>query len=190
MGNGMRCSGWRIFLMPSGNKGNNVERRQLGQSGCNQHLCPIGDNALYYARECVEYAGTFPLVYPVFFRYAAGEWTHCDDGNRIVGGTEIGKADEGGNAEFGSPFVVDAFGQPVQDIVDASIEPDEFQHTACHQRDDNQFPIPSTPSPIAPNHPKRSNVPYPHPMMPVDSKPKSNTSVTFIPAMEVPSTIR
>ena len=51
-------------------------------------------------------------------------------------------------------------------------------------------PIPNMPSPIELNHPKMSNVPYASPMMPVDSNPVNKTNVTFIPAMEVPNTIR
>ena len=62
-----------------------------------------------------------------------------DDGNGVVGGTEIGDADQGGDAEFGSPLAADVAGQPGDDEVDAAVVADGFEHASGQQGDDDEL---------------------------------------------------
>ncbi len=62
-----------------------------------------------------------------------------DDGNRVVGGAQIGDADQGGDAEFGSPLAADVAGQPGDDEVDASVVADGFEHASGQQGDDDKL---------------------------------------------------
>ena len=50
--------------------------------------------------------------------------------------------------------------------------------------------MPTIPSPMAPNQPQKSNPPLNIPTTPVISNPKAKTSMTFTPAIAVPSTTR
>ena len=62
-----------------------------------------------------------------------------DDGNGVVGGAEIGDADQGGDAEFGSPLAADVAGQPGDDEVDAAVVADGFEHASGQQGDDDEL---------------------------------------------------
>ena len=62
-----------------------------------------------------------------------------DDGNGVVGGAEIGDADQGGDAEFGSPLAADVAGQPGDDEVDAAVVADGLEHASGQQGDDDEL---------------------------------------------------
>ena len=80
--------------------------------------------------EGVQYAGCFPAVQVEADGDVLGYGAGGDDGNGVVGGAEIGDADQGGDAEFGSPLAADVAGQPGDDEVDAAVVADGFEHAS------------------------------------------------------------
>ena len=88
-----------------------AQRRKGSQLGGNQHLRSVRDDALDDTRESIQDTCTLAFVHPVTGSDVVGQWSHCDDGYRIVGCTEIGDAHQSCDAKFGSAFAVDVFGQ-------------------------------------------------------------------------------
>ena len=62
-----------------------------------------------------------------------------NDGDGIVGSAEVGDADEGGDAQFGSAFAGDVACEAGDNEVDPAVIADCFQHSACQQSDDDKF---------------------------------------------------
>ena len=73
-----------------------------------------------------------------------------DDGNGVVGGAEIGDADQGGDAEFGSPLAADVAGQPGDDERMVSSMPPASRVMMMSS------PMPVMPVPMAPNQSKKA----------------------------------
>ena len=67
-----------------------------------------------------------------------------DDGNGVVGGAEIGDADQGGDAEFGSPLAADVAGQPGDDEVDAAVVAEDRKSTRLNSSHSSQSRMPSS----------------------------------------------
>ena len=63
----------------------NTDRRDVGQSGSDQHLCPIGYDALYQTGECIQDTGCFSPVEMESLCNILCNRPCGDDGNRIVG---------------------------------------------------------------------------------------------------------
>ena len=66
-----------------------AQRRKGSQLGGNQHLRSVRDDALDDTRESIQDTCTLAFVHPVTGSDVVGQWSHCDDGYRIVGCTEI-----------------------------------------------------------------------------------------------------
>lgn len=119
-----------------------VQRRDVCQSGGNQHLRSVGDDALYQTRERIEYAGRFSSVEmePAgnVFRYRAG----CDNGDGVVCSAQIGDTDQRGNAQLGSPLPVYTSCQPFDDKVYPPVVADGFEHSSRQQGDDDELAHP------------------------------------------------
>lgn len=88
-----------------------AQRRKGSQLGGNQHLRSVRDDTLDDTRESIQDTCTLAFVHPVTGSDVVGQWSHCDDGYRIVGCTEIGDAHQSCDAKFGAAFAVDVFGQ-------------------------------------------------------------------------------
>ena len=108
-------------------------------------MCSVRDDSLDDTRESIQNTCTLAFVHPVAGSDIVGKRSHCDDGYRIVGCAEIGDAHQSRDAKFGSAFAVDVFGQFLDDIVHSAIKTDQFQHTACHQGDDDELTHPGDP---------------------------------------------
>ena len=98
-----------------------AQRRKGSQLGGNQHLRSVRDDALDDTRESIQDTCTLAFVHPVTGSDVVGQWSHCDDGYRIVGCTEIGDAHQSCDAKFGSAFAVDMFGQFLDNIVHSAV---------------------------------------------------------------------
>ena len=108
-------------------------------------MCSVRDDSLDDTRESIQNTCTLAFVHPVAGSDIVGKRSHCDDGYRIVGCAEIGDTHQSRDAKFGSAFAVDVFGQFLDDIVHSAIKTDQFQHTACHQGDDDELTHPGDP---------------------------------------------
>ena len=78
-------------------------------------------------------------VLDVYKRQVLGYGAGGDDGTGVVGGPEIGDADQGSDAEFGSPLAADVSGQPGEDEVDAAVVADGLEHASGQQGDDDEL---------------------------------------------------
>lgn len=78
----------------------NVERRKSGQLCRNQHLRPVRNDSLHHTREGVQQTGTLALVDPEALGNVRSQRTDGNDGNRIVGRTEVGHTHQQGDAQF------------------------------------------------------------------------------------------
>ena len=116
-----------------------VQRRDGGQPGSNEHLCAVGDEALRQAREGIEYAGRLAAVQVEALGNVAGNGTGGDDGDGVVGRTEVGDAHQGGDAQFGSPFPADVAGEAGDDEVDAAVVAYQLEHASGQQGDDDEL---------------------------------------------------
>lgn len=111
----------------------------MRQLGCNQHLRTVWDDTLHHTGERIQNAGAFSLVDSEFVCDVAGQRAYGDDGDGVVGSTEIGQAHQGGNAQLGSPFAFYPLGQSLDDVCHSSVETYQFQHASGHQGDDDEF---------------------------------------------------
>ena len=119
--------------------GQDADRVQRGQSGSHQHLGAVWYQPLCETGEGIQDAGAFPLVHTVFLRNVVGQRTYRDDGHRVVGRTEVDQADQGGYAQFRTPFGADMSRQDAQQIVDTPVVADQFHQAAGQHGDDDQF---------------------------------------------------
>ena len=111
-----------------------------GKSRCNQHLRSIRDNPLYQAGERIENTGGLSPVEMELLGNIPGYRSCGDDGDGVVGGTQVGDTYQGGDAQFCAPLAVDVAGKFPDNKVNAAVIADSFQHTACQQGDDDEFP--------------------------------------------------
>ena len=58
--------------------------------GCLLYTSSVRDDSLDDTRESIQNTCTLAFVHPVTGSDVVGQWSHCDDGYRIVGCTEIG----------------------------------------------------------------------------------------------------
>ena len=116
-----------------------AERRYGCQAGGDEHLGAVGDDALHEAREGVQDAGHLAAVELEMPADVARNGACGDDGDGVVGRTQVGDAHQGGNAQFGSPLAFDVIPDVVEDEVDATVVAYQFEQAACQQGDDNQL---------------------------------------------------
>ena len=99
----------------------------------------VGDEPLHEARESVQYAGGFPSVQVEAPGDVFGYRSGGDDGDGVVGGTQVGDADQCGDAQFGTPLAPHVAGQAGDDEVDAAVVADGFEHASGKQGDDDEL---------------------------------------------------
>ena len=147
------CSS-RIFLRPTGQNtehrhdqdtdriiqvfddGNRGDGRQFC---CHEHLGTVWDNSLNHTRESIKNTGTLTLVHTIFGGDVVGQRTYRNDGNGIVGRTDIGNAHQSTDTHFGSLLAIDLSGKYLDDVVHTTIKADKFEHASCHEGDDDEF---------------------------------------------------
>ena len=88
-----------------------TDRGDIGKSRRNQHLRSIRNNSLYQAGECIEDAGGFSAVEMKLLGNILGYRPCCDNGDGVVGSTQIGNAYQGGNTQFRPSLAVDVTGK-------------------------------------------------------------------------------
>ena len=87
--------------------GNNAHSADACQATSHQQLGAIGDNALDETRGSVQQRGTTARVDIEAFGYTAGYITNGKDGDCVVSRTDIGKANECADTEFGAGGTLD-----------------------------------------------------------------------------------
>ena len=99
----------------------------------------IGNKGLGQAGEGIQQTSAFAGIDTEFFRNVFGDRAYGDDGYRVIGGAEVTKTDDGGDASFGSAASANSACEFVNDVSDASVETDHFQHSSSHESDDDEF---------------------------------------------------
>ena len=100
----------------------------------------IGDESLHETGEGVEDGGGLLVVHAVSVADLFGDASHSEDGDGIIGRTDIHQCHQRADAEFCATLAVNMSGHPFDDEIDAALLFDEFQHTARHHGDDDEFP--------------------------------------------------
>ena len=106
---------------------NDAEWRHGCQAGSDEHLGAVGDDALHEAREGVQYAGYLAAVELEVLADVACDRACGDDGDGVVGRTQVGDAHQCGDAQFGSPLALDVVADVVEDEVDATVETSPYR---------------------------------------------------------------
>src|SRR5574344_2296362 len=119
--------------------GQNVHRTDSCQTGCQKHLNSVRNHSLHHTREGVEDTGCLAVVYAKLITYLLCDISYSQDCHRVVGCADIHQRYERSNGEFGSTLAVNTGGNLVDDIVDSSVFPDDFQHSACQHGDNHQL---------------------------------------------------
>ena len=109
------------------------------QSGRHQHLRPVRDNALDEAGEDVEEAGAAARVDVEAVGDVLRDRPCHDEGDGVVGRTEVGEAHEGGDAGFGTSRGADADRQLVDYPFDTAVVAYHLEHSACQEGYDDEF---------------------------------------------------
>lgn len=110
--------------------GDDFEGRERCESGCHQELSAVGDETLNDARAGVEDAGASAAIHAVAVGKVSGDFAYAENGNRVVGGAEVGEAHQYGDATFSPSAAAYAARELVDEVGDAAIDADEFQYTA------------------------------------------------------------
>ena len=69
--------------------GYDFDARNSGKRCGDQKLRAVGNDSLHGTGECIQNRGTLPVVHSIFVAYLLGYSAYCDDGNGIVGSTEV-----------------------------------------------------------------------------------------------------
>ena len=118
---------------------NDAHGIDLGQSGSHQQLRAVRNQPLNAAGEGIEDAGRLAPVHTVPVADLPCYAAHGEDGHRVVRRADVHQTHEEGNGQFCPLLAVDVACDDADEIVDAAVLTDDFQHSACHHRDDDQF---------------------------------------------------
>ena len=110
-----------------------------GKGRAHEELGTIGEDALDDAGGGVEEAGGAGARDAVFLRDAAGDVADGDDGDGVIGGAEVGEGCHEGDAGFSAPAPTDAGGEVADDVVEAAVVADEFEHAGGEEGDDDEL---------------------------------------------------
>ena len=119
--------------------GDDAGRIDLRQSCSHQNLCAIGQQSLDATGKRIENACAFATVQSETVADFLRDVSHGEDGDGVVGRTDIDEADQRGDRQLGSPFALHPGGKAIDDEVDASVGTDDLKKTSSHHGDDHQL---------------------------------------------------
>ena len=116
--------------------GDGRDARELGGQ---EQLRAVGDEPLDKAGEGVEDAGRLARVELVALGDLSGDLARGEDSYGIVGRTEVGHGDEGGDGELSPALAIDATRELGEQVVDTAVVADQLQHPPRQQGDDDEL---------------------------------------------------
>ena len=103
---------------------NNAYRIDFRQSCCHKNLCSVRDNTLQTTGESIQNTGCLTVVNTVFVAYLLCYSAHCEDGNSVVGSTDVHQTDEKSYCQLSSPLLLTWRVMIFYEVINAPVLPD------------------------------------------------------------------